>query len=57
MARPPRNARSDRAGLNCCLDTELFSAIIEIIYSMRNALLHGELQPKNRPLLLDQRLQ
>jgi hypothetical protein len=29
-----------------CLDTELFSAIIEVIYSMRNALLHGELQPE-----------
>lgn len=27
-----------------CLDTELFSAIIEVIYAMRNALLHGELQ-------------
>jgi hypothetical protein len=27
-----------------CLDTELFAAIIEVIYSMRNALLHGELQ-------------
>lgn len=29
-----------------CLDTELFSATIEVIYSMRNALLHGELQPE-----------
>lgn len=29
-----------------CLDIDLFSAIIEVIYSMRNALLHGELQPE-----------
>lgn len=29
-----------------CSDTDLFSAIIEVIYSMRNALLHGELQPE-----------
>jgi hypothetical protein len=29
-----------------CLDRELFSGIIEVIYSMRNALLHGELQPE-----------
>lgn len=28
-----------------CTDEQLFSGIIEIIYSMRNALLHGELQP------------
>lgn len=28
-----------------CSDQQLFSATIEIIYAMRNALLHGELQP------------
>jgi len=28
-----------------CSDHELFSALIEVIYAMRNALLHGELQP------------
>ena len=28
-----------------CSDQELFSALIEVIYAMRNALLHGELQP------------
>jgi hypothetical protein len=28
-----------------CSDQQLFSALIEIIYAMRNALLHGELQP------------
>ena len=28
-----------------CSDLQLFSALIEIIYAMRNALLHGELQP------------
>lgn len=28
-----------------CTDEQLFFAIIEVIYSMRNALLHGELQP------------
>ena len=28
-----------------CTDQELFSALIEVIYAMRNALLHGELQP------------
>jgi hypothetical protein len=31
-----------------CLDTELFSAIVEVIYSMRNALLHGELQAEEQ---------
>lgn len=28
-----------------CTDEQLFSALIEVIYAMRNALLHGELQP------------
>ena len=28
-----------------CSDEQLFAALIEIIYAMRNALLHGELQP------------
>lgn len=28
-----------------CSDEELFGALIEVIYAMRNALLHGELQP------------
>jgi hypothetical protein len=28
-----------------CTDKQVFFAIIEVIYSMRNALLHGELQP------------
>ena len=28
-----------------CTDEQLFFAIIEVIYAMRNALLHGELQP------------
>lgn len=28
-----------------CSDEQLFGALIEIIYTMRNALLHGELQP------------
>ena len=28
-----------------CSDTHLFAGLIEIIYAMRNALLHGELQP------------
>jgi hypothetical protein len=28
-----------------CVDTQLFAGLIEIIYAMRNALLHGELQP------------
>jgi hypothetical protein len=28
-----------------CTDQQLFSALVEIIYGMRNALLHGELQP------------
>ena len=28
-----------------CTDEQLFCAIIEVIYAMRNALLHGELQP------------
>ena len=28
-----------------CTGQELFSALIEVIYAMRNALLHGELQP------------
>lgn len=28
-----------------CSDTQLFAGLIEIIYAMRNALLHGELQP------------
>ncbi|MEO3430539.1 hypothetical protein AAFN88_16895 [Pelagibius sp. CAU 1746] len=28
-----------------CSDEQLFAAMIEIIYAMRNALLHGELQP------------
>ncbi len=31
-----------------CEDTELFCGLIEIIYSMRNALLHGELQPEEQ---------
>ena len=28
-----------------CSDEQLFCAIIEVVYAMRNALLHGELQP------------
>ena len=28
-----------------CTEQELFTAVIEVIYAMRNALLHGELQP------------
>jgi hypothetical protein len=28
-----------------CNDDQLFAAVIEVVYSMRNALLHGELQP------------
>ena len=28
-----------------CSDTQLFAGLIEIIYALRNALLHGELQP------------
>jgi hypothetical protein len=28
-----------------CRDEQLFAALIEVIYAMRNALLHGELQP------------
>jgi hypothetical protein len=28
-----------------CSDEQLFAALIEILYGMRNALLHGELQP------------
>lgn len=28
-----------------CTDEQLFSGVIEVIYAMRNALLHGELQP------------
>ena len=28
-----------------CTDDQLFCAIVEVIYAMRNALLHGELQP------------
>lgn len=28
-----------------CTDTQLFAGLTEIIYAMRNALLHGELQP------------
>lgn len=28
-----------------CIDTQLFAGLVEIIYAMRNALLHGELQP------------
>lgn len=28
-----------------CVDTQLFAGLVEIIYAMRNALLHGELQP------------
>jgi len=28
-----------------CTDGQMFTAIIEIIYAMRNVLLHGELQP------------
>lgn len=28
-----------------CTDQQLFEALIEVIYAMRNALLHGELQP------------
>ena len=28
-----------------CSDTQLFTGLIEIIYALRNALLHGELQP------------
>ena len=31
-----------------CTDDQLFGAIIEVIYAMRNALLHGELQPHER---------
>lgn len=31
-----------------CTDIDLFSGIIEIIYAMRNALLHGELQPEEQ---------
>lgn len=31
-----------------CEDTELFCGIVEVIYSMRNALLHGELQPEEQ---------
>jgi hypothetical protein len=28
-----------------CSDTQLFAGLIELVYAMRNALLHGELQP------------
>ena len=28
-----------------CTDQELFSAVIEVVYAMRNVLVHGELQP------------
>ncbi len=31
-----------------CSDTQLFAGLIEIIYAMRNALLHGELQPHDK---------
>lgn len=31
-----------------CSDTQLFAGLIEIIYAMRNALLHGELQPHDQ---------
>jgi hypothetical protein len=31
-----------------CSDIQLFAGLIEIIYAMRNALLHGELQPHDQ---------
>ncbi|MBO9439915.1 hypothetical protein J7354_14685 [Sulfitobacter sp. R18_2] len=31
-----------------CQDTDLYCGLIEVIYSMRNALLHGELQPQEQ---------
>lgn len=31
-----------------CSDSQLFGGLIEIIYAMRNALLHGELQPHDQ---------
>lgn len=33
-----------------CADTQLFAGLIEIIYAMRNALLHGEIQPHAQAL-------
>lgn len=33
-----------------CSDIELFAGVIEVIYAMRNALLHGELQPEEPAL-------
>lgn len=31
-----------------CTDQQLFCAIVEVVYSMRNALLHGEIQPNEQ---------
>ena len=31
-----------------CADTQLFAGLVEVIYAMRNALLHGELQPHDQ---------